>query len=30
LEQEYQTILRETEKWLEDTKMAGKRTEQRT
>jgi hypothetical protein len=30
LEQEYQTILCETENWWEDTKMAGKQTEQRT
>jgi hypothetical protein len=29
LEQEYQTILCETEHWREDTKMAGKRREQR-
>jgi hypothetical protein len=27
LEQEYQTVLCETENWREDTKMAGKRTE---
>jgi hypothetical protein len=30
LEQEYQTILCETENWQKDTKMAGKQTEQRT
>jgi hypothetical protein len=30
LEQEYLTILCETENWRRDTKMAGKLTEQRT
>jgi hypothetical protein len=30
LEQEYQTILCETENWQRDSKMAGKQTEQRT